>query len=103
MGDVTDIEKARTRTKPQKNAGATTLTTAEQFTSDDEVVALTALRNKLGEMLARADIHERDAKSVSMEYRAVRIELKEAKDRAAASGLGRRLTAVGDRAFDGDI
>lgn len=106
MGDVSDITEGRaSKTKPQKNAGDSSAVSVDDLTSDDDVVALTALRTKLAEMLAKADIHERDAKSVSLEFRAVRIALQEAKDLAASAkiGQGGGLRAVGGRSFDGDI
>ena len=91
--------------RPRKNAAATTTVKAEDFNSDDEVENLEALKLRLSQMLARATISERDFKAISVEYRTVMVELKEARDRAEAAKLGRRrgLTAVGGRSFDGDI
>lgn len=91
--------------RTRKNAGAKSPVTADKFNSDDEVVNLTALKTRLSQMLAKNDISERDFKAISVEYRAVMIELKEARDRAESAKLGRRggLTAVGGRSFDGDI
>ena len=106
MGDVSSMVGVRTsRTKPQKRSGDSTSVKPEDFASDDDVVALTALRNKLAEMLAKPDIHERDVKSVSLEYRAVRAALQEAKDLVKSHELGKRggLKAVGSRSLDGDI
>lgn len=106
MGDVLGVDGERqSRTRPQKRAGEKSETRADQFKSDDDVVALTALRDRLAEILACGDVHERDLKAVSVEYRAVRAELKAAVERAEAKGLGRRgpLAVVGGRSFDGDI
>jgi hypothetical protein len=106
MGDVSSMVGARTsKTQPQKNAGASTTTTVSDFQSDDDVVALTALRDRAAEMLAKPDILERDFKSVSLEYRAVRAALQEAKDLVKSHELGKRggLKAVGSRSLDGDI
>jgi hypothetical protein len=91
--------------RPRKNADASTSVSSAQFMSDDEVENLSALKVRLSEMLARPDISESDFKAISIEYRAVRVELKEAQDRAAARGLGKRaeLKVVGGQSFDGDI
>lgn len=91
--------------RPRKRAGATTAVSAEDFNSDDEVTNLVALKTRLSEMLARPDVSERDFKAISVEYRAVMIELKEARERAEAAQLGKRrgLRTVGGRSFDGDI
>lgn len=106
MGDVTDIADARkSATKPQKRKGGETAVTAEQLLSNDEVTELQALKRKLAEALARPDIHERDLKAVSVEYRAVRLELQEALARKEAAALGKRDggASSGPRTFDGDI
>lgn len=91
--------------RPRKRAGTTTTVMAEDFNSDDEVRNLVALKTRLSQMLARGDISERDFKAISVEYRVVMVELKEARDRAEAAKLGQRrgLKSVGGRSFDGDI
>lgn len=103
--DLTAQRARRTRTKPQKNAGATSAVKADDFKSDNEVVALTAVRDRLAEMMAREDIHERDFAAINKDYRKVIVELKEARERADAGQLGKRpgLRSVGGRSFDGDI
>jgi len=103
--DLAGERQRRGKTKPQKNAGASSSVSAEAFKSDDDVVALTALRDRLAEMLARPDIHERDFAAINKDYRKVIVELKEARDRAEAAKIGRRggLKAAGGRSFDGDI
>ncbi len=104
MAEVTDLSTARTRTKPQKNAGTTTGASAADFMSANEVRNLKALKKRLSEMLARPDIHERDFKAISVEYRAVMVELKDAEDRAKAARLGKRAVgAKGAASLDGDI
>jgi hypothetical protein len=91
--------------RPRKRAGATTPVTVNDFNADDEVKNLEALKLRMSQMLARPDISERDFKAISIEYRAVNGELKEARDRAAAEQLGKRRgpKLVGGRTFDGDI
>ena len=91
--------------RTRKRAGETTTVRTQDFNSDDEVVNLTALKRRMSQMLARADISERDFATLNKDYRKVIVELKEAKDRAEAAKLGRRrkLEAVGGRSFDGDI
>jgi len=93
--------------RARKRAGAVTDVKAENFNSDDEVENLEALKRRMSQMLARPDISERDFATLNKDYRKVIVELKEARDRAAAKGLGsgarRGLNAVGGRAFDGDI
>lgn len=108
MGDVTEFPRKSgpgVGHRPRKRAGETTAVTAEDFNSDDEVLNLESLKLRLSQMLVRPDISERDFKAISVEYRTVIVELKAARDRAAATGLGKRagLHAVGGRSFDGDI
>lgn len=106
MGDVTQFPP---RSGPgvghrsRKRAGASTDVTADEFYSDDEVTNLEALKRRLSQMLARGDVSERDFKALSVEYRTVIVELKEARDRADSVKLGRRLKSAGGRSFDGDI
>lgn len=108
MGDVTRFPPKsgpgvghRTR----KRAGATTTVTVDDLNADDEVKNLEALKLRMSQLLARPDVSERDFASISRGYRQVIVELKDARDRAEASKLGKRrgLTAVGGRSFDGDI
>lgn len=108
MGDLSEFPKKSgpgVGHRSRKNAGATTDVTADEFNSDDEVVNFTALKRRLSQMLARPDISESDFKAISIEYRAVMVELKEARNRAEALKLGQRRgpQAVGGRSFDGDI
>lgn len=108
MDEVVDFEQERVRrsfTKPQKNAGAVTSVPQSDFESDDEVTNLLAAKRRMAEMLARPDIHERDFAAINKDYRRVIWELKEARERVEASGLGARrgLKSVGGRAFDGDV
>lgn len=107
VDDVTDLDEVRRgKTKPQKNAGAATSVSLDDLLSDDDVVRLTALKTRAAEMLAKPDIHERDLKSVSLEFRAICAELAEAKANQVADGLGKRggLTAVaGGRSINDDI
>lgn len=92
--------------RPRARAGETTEITAQDFSSASEVKNLTALKRRMSEMLARADISERDFATINKDYRKVIVELQQAKDRAAAKRLGsrrNRLRTVGGRAIDGDI
>lgn len=105
MGDVSPLDSARRgKTKPQQHAGATSEVSKDDLLSGDEVKELTALKTKLAEALARPDIHERDLKAVSVEYRAVRLDLKEAIARANAKKLGQRDgSSTAERGMDDDI
>lgn len=91
--------------RSRKRAGEKTTVTEEDFNADDEVRNLEALKLRLSQMLARPDVSERDFKAISVEYRTVIVELKEARDREESAKIGQRrgLTAVGTRSFDGDI
>lgn len=102
MGDLTQFPAKPGR--PRKPRGNATVS-VEDLNSDDEVKNLEALKLRMSQMLAKADVSERDFASISRSYRQVIVELKEARDRAEAGKLGRRrgLTVAGGRAFDGDI
>jgi len=85
---------------PRKHADATTTTSVDAFKSDDEVVALTAVRDRLAEMLARPDVLERDMAALNKDYRKVIVELKEARLRADSAELGTRRGLKAVRGFD---
>ena len=91
---------------PRKRANATTSVTIADFTNDDEVTNLLAVKRRLSEMLARPDLLERDLAALNKDYRKLIIELNDARTRAASANLGagrrRGLKAV-PRSIDGDI
>jgi hypothetical protein len=103
MGDVTELPRKSgpgIGHRPRKRATATTTATADDFRSSDEVTNLTALKNRLAEMLARPDIHERDFSAITKDYMRVIVELDAATARANATTLGRRPGQRGaDRSF----
>lgn len=91
---------------PRKRANATTAVKAADFSDDDEITNLKAVKFRLSEMLARPDLLERDMAALNKDYRKVIVELQEAQARADSKKLGtghrRGLTAV-TRSFDSDI
>lgn len=91
---------------PRKRAGTATAVKIADFTADDDVINLKAIKLRLSEMLARPDLLERDMAALNKDYRKVIVELKDAQTRVEASKLGgggrRGLRAV-PRTFDGDI
>jgi hypothetical protein len=103
--NVIDLKPAtRPRGRPRKNAGANATVTADELVSDDDLVALDALVRLTAQKMARADVSERDYAALARTYRQAMLDLKEAKDLAAASRLGRgRRRVVGGRSIDGDI
>ena len=106
MGELSFLDGApgRNVTKPQKRSGGDPVITVDDLLTGDDVQELTALKRKLAEALARTDIHERDLKAVSVEYRAVREELKAAKLEAESRGLGKgKGSGAGPRGLDDDI
>lgn len=87
----TDLTEARRRSGPggpRKHSNATSEVKVDDFTSEDEVTNLTAVKLRLSEMLARPDLLERDMAALNKDYRKVIVELHEAQNRAKSSRLG---------------